>query len=108
SYKHAKTRRLQLLRVTEPKLSALLPDVPIVAETVPGYEMTVWYGAFGPAGLPGEIVARLNSEIARALFLPEVKSRMADIAVEVASSTPDELAARMRADAEKWGGISKR
>jgi tripartite-type tricarboxylate transporter receptor subunit TctC len=55
--------------------------------------------------MPKEIVARLNAEIARALFLPEVKKRMADIAVEVASSTPDELGARMRADSDKWGGI---
>jgi len=52
-------------------------------------------------------VARLNGEIGRALFLPEVKQRMADIAVEVASSTPEELAARMRNDADKWGGIIK-
>src|SRR6185369_15339086 len=99
--------RLKLLALTEGKRSALLPDVPIVAETVPGYEMTVWYGSFGPAGMPGDIVARLNAEIARALFLPEVKGRMADIAVEVASSTPEELSSRMRADAEKWGAIIK-
>src|SRR2546423_13701081 len=92
SLEHVKAGRLKLLALTEAKRSALLPDVPIVAEAVPGYEMTVWYGAFGPAGLPGEIVARLNSEISRALFLPELKSRMADIAVEVGSSTPDELA----------------
>ena len=51
--------------------------------------------------------AKLNGEIARALFLPDVKKRMDDIAVEVASSTPDELSARMRRDADKWGGIIK-
>src|SRR2546423_1898028 len=107
SLEHIKAGRLKLLALTEAKRSALLPDVPIVAEAVPGYEMTVWYGAFGPVGMPGEIVARLNVEISRALFLPEVKGRMADIAVEVASSTPEELAARMRSDAEKWGGIIK-
>src|SRR3954453_10782731 len=107
SLEHVKAGRLKLLGLTEAKRSPLLPDVPIVGETVPGYEMTVWYGAFGPAGMPGEIVARLNSEISRALFLPEVKSRMADIAVEVASSTPEELVARMRVDAGKWGGIIK-
>src|SRR5438045_1045168 len=83
------------------------PSVPAntVAETVPGYEMTVWYGAFGPPGMPRGIVAQLNSEIVRALFRPEVKQRMDDIAVEVASSTPEELGLRMRADAGKWGGI---
>jgi len=107
SLPHVQAGKLKLLALTEGKRSALLPDVPIVAETVPGYEMTVWYGSFGPAGMPAEIVARLNAEIARALFLPEVKGRMADIAVEVASSTPEELAARMRADADKWGAIIK-
>jgi tripartite-type tricarboxylate transporter receptor subunit TctC len=107
SLEHAQAGRLKLLALTEAKRSPLLPDVPIVAETVPGYEMTVWYGAFGPAGMPKDIVARLNGEIARALFLPEVKKRMADIAVEVASSTPEELAERMRRDADKWGGIIK-
>src|SRR5437660_5199230 len=107
SLEHVKAGRLKLLALTEAKRSALLPDVPLVGETLPGYEMTVWYGAFGPAGLPSDIVMRLNSEIARTLALTDVKSRMADIAVEVASSTPEELAARMRADAEKWGGIIK-
>src|SRR5438270_6238950 len=105
SLEHVKAGRLKLLGITEGKRSALLPDVPTVGETVPGYEMTVWYGAFGPAGMPNDIIAKLNSEIARALFIPDVKKRMADIAVEVASSTPDELAQRMRADADKWSRI---
>jgi tripartite-type tricarboxylate transporter receptor subunit TctC len=107
SLEHVKAGRLKLLAVTEAKRSPFLPDVPTVAETVPGYEMTVWYGAFGPPGMPKEIVAKLNAEIGRALFLPEVKQRMADIAVEVALSTPEELAARMRNDADKWGGVIK-
>jgi tripartite-type tricarboxylate transporter receptor subunit TctC len=107
SLEHVKAGRLKLLAVTEEKRSPFLPAVPTVGETVPGYEMTVWYGAFGPVGMPKEIVAKLNGEIARALFLPDVKKRMDDIAVEVASSTPDELSARMRRDADKWGAIIK-
>ena len=107
SLEHVKAGRLKLLAVTEAKRSPFLPEVPTVAETVPGYEMTVWYGAFGPPGMPKEIVSKLNGEIARALFLPEVKGRMDAIAVEVASSTPEELGERMRKDAEKWGGIIK-
>jgi tripartite-type tricarboxylate transporter receptor subunit TctC len=107
SLEHVKAGRLKLLALTEAKRSALLPDVPLVGETLPGYEMTVWYGAFGPAGMPSDIVTRLNSEIARALALPDVTKKMADIAVEVASSTPDELAMRMRTDTEKWGKIIK-
>jgi len=105
SLEHVKAGKLRLLAVTEGKRSSLLPDVPTVMETLPGYEMAVWYGAYGPAGMPNDIVARLNAEIGRILFLPEVKKRMEDIAVETARSSPEELAAMTRADAEKWGGI---
>src|SRR5882762_1157897 len=84
SLEHVKAGKLRLLAVTEGKRSSLLPDIPTVGETLPGYEMAVWYGAFGPAGMPKEVVARLNGEINRILFLPDVKRRMDDIAVEVA------------------------
>ena len=107
SLEHVKVGTLRLLAVTEGRRSALLPDVPTVAETVPGFEMAVWYAAFGPAGVPPDIVARLNAEIGRILFLPQVRERMADIAVEVARSSPKELAALTRADADKWGRIIK-
>jgi tripartite-type tricarboxylate transporter receptor subunit TctC len=107
SLEHVKAGSLRLLAVTEGKRSSLLPDVPTVAETIPGYEMAVWYGAFGPAALPKAIVEKLNVEISRILFLPNVKKRMADIAVEVATSTPDELGIRTRGDAEKWGKTIK-
>ena len=102
---HVKAGKLRLLAVTEGARSSLLPDVPTVAETLPGYEMAVWYAAYAPAGLPKEIVTLLNAEIGRILFLPEVKNRMAEIAVETARSSPDELAAMTRADAQKWGAI---
>jgi tripartite-type tricarboxylate transporter receptor subunit TctC len=105
SLEHVKADNLRLLAVTEDKRSSLLPDVPTVAETLPGYEMTVWYGAFGPAGLPQTMVEKLNAEIGRILYLPEIKTQMADIAVEVAASTPQQLADRTRTDAEKWGRI---
>src|SRR5438270_143476 len=80
SLEHVKAGKLRLLAVTEGRRSSLLPDVPTVGETVPGYEMSVWYGAFGPAGMPRPIVARLNAEISRILFLPDVKKKMEDIA----------------------------
>jgi tripartite-type tricarboxylate transporter receptor subunit TctC len=105
SLEHVKAGKLRLLAVTEGKRSALLPDVPTVAETLPGFEMAVWYGAYGPAGMPKEIVARLNAEIGRILSLPEVKKRMADIAVETQTSSPEQLASLTRADADKWGQI---
>jgi tripartite-type tricarboxylate transporter receptor subunit TctC len=107
SLEHVKAGQLRLLAVTEGKRSPLLPNVPTVAETVLGYEMAVWYAAYGPAGLPNEIVAGLNAEIGRILVLPDVKKGMEDIAVEVAKSSPEELATLTRADADKWGKIIK-
>ncbi len=102
---HVKEGRLKLLGVTEGRRSRLLPEVPTVAETVPGYEMAVWYGALGPKGMPADLVARLNAEINRALLLPEVRDKMAGIGVEVVNETPEAFAAVLRADAEKWGKV---
>jgi tripartite-type tricarboxylate transporter receptor subunit TctC len=107
SLPHVKAEKLRLLAVTEGRRSSLLPDVPTVAETIPGYEMAVWYGAFGPAGMPPAIVNKLNAEISRIMFLPDVKKRMDDIAVEVAKMTPAELGALTRNDADKWGKLIK-
>ena len=107
SLPHVKAGELRLLAVTEGKRSALLPDVPTVAETLPGFEMAVWYGAYGPAGMPPDIVTRLNAEISRILFLPAVKASMDKIAVEVATSTPEELGAMTARDADKWGRLIK-
>jgi len=103
SLPHVKAGALRLLAVTESKRSPFLPDVPIVAETLPGYEMAVWYGAFGPAGMAKDLVGRLNGEISRILFLPDVKSRMDALAVEVARSTPEELGELTRREADRWG-----
>jgi tripartite-type tricarboxylate transporter receptor subunit TctC len=102
---HVRDGRLKLVGVTEGRRSRLLPEVPTVAETVPGYEMAVWYGALGPKGMPRSLVARLNAEINRALLLPEARDKMAAIGVEVVNETPEAFAAVLRADAEKWGKV---
>lgn len=107
SLPHVKAGKLRLLAVTESHRSALLKDVPTVAETIPGYEMAVWYGAFGPAGLPPEITHRLNAEINRIMALPDVHEKMEAIGVESANETPERFAAILRADAEKWGRLVK-
>jgi tripartite-type tricarboxylate transporter receptor subunit TctC len=105
SLPHVQAGTLRLLAVTESRRSPFLPEVPTVAETLPGYEMAVWYGAFGPAGMPKDVVAKLNAEINRILYLPDVKPRMDAIAVEVATSSPEELGALTRRDADKWGRL---
>ncbi|SFC50042.1 Tripartite-type tricarboxylate transporter, receptor component TctC [Polaromonas sp. OV174] len=102
---HVKTGKLRLLGVTEAKRSALLPEVPTVGETLPGYELGVWYGAFGPAGMPKDLVAKLNAETNKALSNPEVRARMDAIGVEIVNGTPQEFATVLRRDADRYGKI---
>ena len=107
SLPHVKADKLKLLAVTEKKRSPLLKDTPTVAETVPGYEMAVWYGAFGPKGMPPELQKRLNAEINAIMMSPDVKAKMEAMGVEPVNDTPEQFAAALRADAEKWGKLVK-
>ena len=100
---HVKSGKLRLLAVTEAKRSALLPDVPTVGETLPGYELSVWYGAFGPVGLPRDLANRLNAEINKAMALPDIKARMDSMGVEVVRSTPQDFAGVLQRDADRYG-----
>lgn len=104
---HVKAGRLRLLGVTEPNRSKLLPDVPSVSEVLPRYEMSVWYAMFGPAGMPRDLVLRLNAEINKALAAPEVRAHMAAIGVDVVNSTPGQLEAKLRQDTERYARIIK-
>ena len=99
---HVKSGKLKLLAVTESARSPQLPDTPTVAETLPGYELVVWYGAFGPKDLPKEITERLSTEINRIVALPEVRSKMSAIGVEVVTSTPAGFAKTLQQDAAKF------
>lgn len=102
---HVKAGKLRLIAVTEPHRSALLKDVPTVAETLPGYEMSVWYAAFGPAGMPPELVTRLNAEINKALAVPEVRARMDAMGVELVKSTPEQLAETLKRDTARYARV---
>ena len=104
---HVKSGKIKLLAVTESERSRLLPDVPAVAETVPGYEMAVWYGAFGPKGMDPALVERLNKEINTVLARPEVISKMEAMAVELRPNTPQAFDKLLRADAAKYGALVK-
>ena len=104
---HVRSGKLRLLAVTEAKRSALLPDVPALMETLPGLEMSVWYAAFGPPGLPAGLAARLNVEINKAMSVPEVRARMDAIGVDVVNAGPEHLAAALRNDSERYSRIIK-
>ena len=90
---HVKEGRLRALGITSAKRSPLLPDLPAIAETVPGYESVTWFGMYGPKGLPADIVARVNTALNQALQDAEVKERLARLGIEPAGGTPQQFAA---------------
>ena len=96
---HIKAGRLRALAVTGRNRSALLPEVPTLAESgLPGYEAGSWYGILAPAGTPGAIVARLNAQINNAIRQPEVRERLAAEGAEVIGGTPEEFAVHIRSE----------
>ncbi|WP_137127492.1 tripartite tricarboxylate transporter substrate binding protein [Roseomonas sp. HF4] len=105
---HVEGGRLRLLGVTEARRWSRRPEVPTVGESVPGYEMAVWYGAFGPKGMEPALQQRLNAELNRVMALPAVKDRLAGMGVEIAPEDTAAFSARMRADADKWGALIRR
>ena len=103
-----KAGRLRALAVTSARRIALAPELPTVAESaLPGFEAMQWWGAYGPVGLPAELVARLNADIGKVLFTADVKSRLAADAAEPAGGTPGDLSAYLRIDYERWGKVVK-
>jgi tripartite-type tricarboxylate transporter receptor subunit TctC len=103
---HVRSGRLRALGVTTATRWSELPDVPTLAEAgVPGYEATLWLNVSGPAGMPADIVQRLNNEIAKALKDPEVQNNFRTGGVDAIWMGPQELNAFMRAEYEKWGKV---
>jgi tripartite-type tricarboxylate transporter receptor subunit TctC len=102
-----KAGRLRALAVTSSRRSNALPELPAIAETLPGYEASGWYGLLAPAATPREVIARINSETNRIMKLPEVAQRLAGDGVEAVGSTPEQFAAYLRVEIAKWGKIVK-
>ena len=102
-----RTNRIRGLGVTSLKRSASLPDVPTVAETVPGYDAASWFGMFGPRGLPRDVAQRWNTEINRFLQLPDVKERMAGLGLDPVGGSPQRLRDVVTRDIRKWREVVK-
>jgi len=98
---------LRALAVTTASRSPFLPNVPTIAETVPGYDTEVWWGLLGPAGMSPELVARLSRDFVSALNTEPVKERLAKFGASPIGSSPQLLDAKIHADYEKWGPIIK-
>jgi len=102
---HIKSNRVRPLGVTSAERIAQLPDVPTIADTLPGYESSTWVSAFAPAGTPKAIIDRLNAEVGKALKDPDVSAKLSAQTLDPAHRTAEELARRMKADYETIGKL---
>ena len=100
-----KEGKLRLIAGAGGQRFAAFPDLPAIAETVPGVALDVWLGVFMPAGVPRDIVAKVNADIAQLLQSPEVKANLGAQGIEPAPSTPEALAQTIRDDYARWGKV---
>ncbi len=103
-----RTGKLRALAVTGKERLPELPAVPAAAETLPGFEASVWYGMLAPAGISKDTVISLNAEVNRLVGLSDVRERLASAGFRTLASTPEEFAAYMKAEGAKWGDVIKR
>ncbi|MDB5901974.1 MAG: hypothetical protein JWM26_852 [Betaproteobacteria bacterium] len=102
---HAATGRLRLLGVSTPKRSAAAPSIPPIGEALPGYDVSPWFGLVGPAGVPKDIVGRLNAAAAAALRSADSAHRVKVLAFDAIADTPEHFAATIRSDIAKYSRI---
>lgn len=104
---HIRAGKIRGLAVTSAQRSAAMPELPTVAETVPGYEITSWYAILAPARTPAAITAKLQAEVVKAMNTADLKARLATDGNDFVGSTPDAFAAYMRAEVGKWARVIK-
>jgi tripartite-type tricarboxylate transporter receptor subunit TctC len=104
---HIRSGRLRAIAVTGPKRSPALPEVPAIAETVPGFSAELWYALFAPANTAPEAITRLNREISAILAQIDIKAKLSDQGVDALTGTPQDMAKLIAADLEKWAKVVK-
>jgi tripartite-type tricarboxylate transporter receptor subunit TctC len=105
---HVKAGKLKALAVSGAKRSQSAPGLPTIAESgVPGYEFTSWNGVHVTAGTPKAVITRIHAELVKVVATPDVKERMFNLGMEVAGSTPEQLAVLVNSDIAKWGKVIK-
>jgi tripartite-type tricarboxylate transporter receptor subunit TctC len=99
--------RVRALAVTTPKRAAAMPDLPAVAESLPGYEMALWIGMFAPAGTPRDVAAKLTAEVVRIVGLPDIREKLAGMGVEPLGNSSEETAEWIRREIARYGPVVK-
>ena len=103
-----KANKLRALAVTGAKRLSLLPELPTIAESgYPGFETRTWYGLFGPAGMPAEVVRKLHADTEKVLHIPEVANNLVAQGWDIAVSPPDQFSKVLRAELERWSAVVK-
>jgi tripartite-type tricarboxylate transporter receptor subunit TctC len=103
-----KAGKLRAIAVTSARRSKMLPEVPTVSETgLPGFEVSSWFGLFGPAGLPKDIVAKVNADVANAVVAADTKERLAALGAEPMNRSPEEFGRFVREEIAKWSKVVK-
>ena len=103
---HVRSGKLRLLAIGSPKRSPLFPDTPTLAESgMEGYDADSWFGIYAPAGVPADVVVRLNREINRILQTPAVRERIAALGSEASPMSPAEFNDKLRVDRERFGAL---
>jgi tripartite-type tricarboxylate transporter receptor subunit TctC len=102
---HIRTGKVRTLGVTGAKRVAAIPDVPTIGETVPGYEVSIWYGIAAPKGTPPEIVEKLNQAVNAVLADPKLQARLAELGGEPMPMTPAEFGKLVAEETEKWAKV---
>lgn len=103
----AKGGKLRALGTTGPKRSALVPDWPALAEAMPGFDITAWFAVVGPAGMPKDVVDRLNGAVGQALKSAEAREKLAGIGIQPMLMAPEQLKAFMGSEVSKWVRLVK-
>jgi tripartite-type tricarboxylate transporter receptor subunit TctC len=108
SLPHIKAGRLKALAVLGPRRTALLPDVPTVAESgLPGYALTNWFGLLAPAATPKQVLVQLNADVLKVLRQEDLQKRIADLGADVVGNSAEEFGAAMRAESAQWAEVIK-
>ena len=106
---HIKSGRLRALAVIAPQRLPALPEVPTVAEAgLPDFDVTTWYGVLAPAGTPRPVVARLNGELVKILYSPDMKDKLNALGTDPVTSTPEEFAAYLQQETVKWAEVVRK
>lgn len=103
-----KAGKLRAIGIATKQRHRLLPDVPTIAETIPGFEVSPWYGLFAPAGTPRAIIDRLNANLVKVMNSPEIHERMTTLGWDPVTSTPEQFSAQIKSELAIWADVVKK